>query len=182
AYGGAPLNIGKMAKSLGDAPHPVFGLAMAAAMGLEREYPQQMPVSEHLNPAGVALRDTIANACTNDIIAGGAGLSITAVADTINGTALLDDPSIQSVFADNSVETIPNVPNTPIYEWHAQDDVLIPVDAITSTMRRYCDAGVPVQSESVRSPDHLSAAVVGLPGVISFLTDRFAGLPPTSNC
>ncbi|ATI36547.1 lipase (plasmid) [Rhodococcus sp. H-CA8f] len=182
AFGGAPLNIGKMAKGLGDAPHPVFGLAMAAAMGLEREYPQQMPVSEHLNPEGVALRDSIANACTNDIIAGGAGRSIAAVADTINGTALLDDPSIQAVFADNSVEALTSVPNAPIYEWHANDDVLIPVDAITSTMRRYCDAGVPVQSESVWSPDHLSAAVVGLPGAISFLTDRFAGVTPTSNC
>ena len=145
-------------------------------------WPQQWDSNVSTRSRCPSVNTSIANSCTNDIIAGGAGRSIAAVADTINGTALLDDPSIQAVFADNSVEALPSVPNAPIYEWHANDDVLIPVDAITSTMRRYCDAGVPVQSESVWSPDHLSAAVVGLPGAISFLTDRFAGVTPTSNC
>lgn len=182
AFGGAPLNIGKMAQGLGGAPHPAFGLAMAAALGLEREYPEQMPVSAQLNEPGVALRDSIANACTNDILSNGAGRSIDSVTDAANGVALLDDPAVQDVFSDNSVEDIASVPNAPIYEWHAADDVLIPVDSITSTMRRYCDAGVAVRSEIVRSPDHLSAAVIGLPGAISFLADRFNGRPPTTNC
>ena len=43
-------------------------------------------------------------------------------------------------------------------------DVLIPVEAIDSTMARYCEAGVPVTSDVVSAPDHLSAAVIGLPG------------------
>lgn len=182
AFGGAPLNIGKMAEALGGNPHPVFGLAMAAALGLEREYPDMMPVSSQLNSNGIALRDSIANACTNDIIANGSGRSIADVTDTANGKALLDDPSIRAVFADNSVEEVPSVPNAPIYEWHAADDLLIPVDSITNTVKRYCASGVSVQSNIVSSPDHLSAAVIGLPGAISFLTDRFDGVEPTSTC
>lgn len=54
--------------------------------------------------------------------------------------------------ADNSVEDVSSVPNAPVYEWHSGTDVLIPVDAIDSTMARYCEAGVPVTfDESLRT-------------------------------
>ncbi|MET4614160.1 dienelactone hydrolase [Rhodococcus sp. PvR044] len=180
AYGGAPMNIDKMAKTLGEQRHPAFGLAMAAALGLEREYPDRMPITSQLNAAGQELRDRIANACTNEIMLYGAGRSIADVADPSVGRALLDSPPVQAVLAENSVEDVASVPNAPVYEWHSGTDVLIPVDSITKTMRRYCDAGVPVQSEVVSSPDHLSAAVIGLPGALRFLEDRFAGIAPTS--
>lgn len=68
----------------------------------------------------------------------------------------------------------------PLYtEWHSGTDVLIPVEAIDSTMARYCEAGVPVTSDEVSAPDHLSAAVIG---VLKFLDDRFAGIAPTTSC
>jgi Secretory lipase len=181
AYGGVPMNISDMATGLGESAHPAFGLAMAAALGLEREYPDRMPITSQLNRAGLELRDQLANACTNDILLHGAGRSMGDVTDTV-GSALLDSPNVQAVFDDNSVEKITSVPTAPVYEWHSPTDALIPVDAITTTMRRYCDAGVAVQSELVSSPDHLSAAVLGLPGALDFLEARFAGTEPTSNC
>ncbi|MDV6211829.1 lipase family protein [Rhodococcus erythropolis] len=76
--------------------------------------------------------------------------------------ALLDSADIAAVFADNSVEDVSSVPNAPVYEWHSGTDVLIPVEAIDSTMARYCEAWVPVTSDVVSAPDHLSAAVIGL--------------------
>ncbi|MFI5436099.1 lipase family protein [Rhodococcus baikonurensis] len=182
AFGGAPMNIDKMAKALGQQKHPAFGLAMAAALGLEREYPDRMPITSQLNSAGQQLRDQIANACTNEIMLYGAGRSLADVADPDVGMALLDSTSIQAVFADNSVEDVSSVPNAPVYEWHSGTDVLIPVEAIDSTMARYCEAGVPVTSDVVSAPDHLSAAVIGLPGALKFLDDRFAGIAPTTNC
>lgn len=182
AYGGVPMNISDMAKGLGESAHPAFGLAMAAALGLEREYPNRMPLTSQLNETGWQLRDQIANACTNEILLYGAGRSLGDVADPAIGSALLDSPTVQAVLADNSVEKVPSVPNAPVYEWHSPTDVLIPVDAITNTMRRYCAAGVTVQSELVPSPDHLSAAVIGLPGALGFLEARFAGAEPMSNC
>ncbi|MCZ9635190.1 lipase family protein [Rhodococcus sp. BH5] len=182
AYGGAPLNIGEMAKKLGDSPHPAFGLAMAAALGLEREYPDRMSISSQLNPQGRVLRDSIANACTNEILAAGAGKSINDVADAQLGKLLLDSPSVQEVLSINSVEKMSTVPSTPIYEWHAADDALIPVDAITRTLRHYCDSGVTVQSNIVQSPDHISAAILGLPGAVQFLMERFAGQSAITTC
>lgn len=49
-------------------------------------------------------------------------------------------------------------------------------------MARYCETGVPVTSDVVSAPDHLSAVVIGLPGALKFLDDRFAGIAPTTNC
>ena len=69
----------QMAKVLGNNPHPAFGLAMAAALGLEREYPDRFSLSEQLNTSGRAVRDAMANGCTNDILRVGAGRSASRV-------------------------------------------------------------------------------------------------------
>ena len=71
---------------------------------------------------------------------------------------------------------------TRIFEWHSPTDVLIPVDAIDNSTRRYCAAGTPVQTLLTPSPDHLSAALLGLPAALQWLNDRFAGLPAPSTC
>lgn len=179
AEGGVPMNIGKMAHALGTAPHPVFGLALAAAIGLEREYPDQLPIGEQLNGIGVAMRDAVANACTNQILATGAGHS---AGEISTHTGLLDSPAAEAVLADNSVENYPGVPTAPVFEWHSPTDALIPVDSIDATIRRYCRAGATVQSELFPSPDHLTTAVLGAPRAMDYLDARFRGEPAPSNC
>ncbi|MCL2534132.1 MAG: lipase family protein [Nocardiaceae bacterium] len=179
AEGGVPMNLGKMAHALGNAPHPVFGLALAAAIGLEREYPNQLPVSEQLNPQGIAMRDAVANACTNQILATGAGHS---AAEISTSTNLLDSPAADAVLADNSVEDYPGVPTAPVFEWHSPTDALIPVDSIDATIRRYCQAGATVESELFPSPDHLTTAVLGAPRALDYLDARFRGEPAPRNC
>ncbi|WP_240498077.1 lipase family protein [Williamsia sp. 1135] len=53
AYGGAPMNLIKMAEGLGyGKPHPAFGLAYAAAVGLSREYPNEIAMWDNLTPLG----------------------------------------------------------------------------------------------------------------------------------
>jgi hypothetical protein len=48
-------------------------------------------------------------------------------------------------------------------------------------MARYCADGVTVQH--VEAPgEHLSEVALGSPGALSFLADRFAGVPPTNTC
>lgn len=174
AQGGVPMNIQKMAEELGENPHPVFGLAFAAAIGLEREYPGLMPITDQLNPEGKAMRVEINDQCTNGIIRIGAGKSVSQVS---NSADMLRSPEVEAVMRDNSAEFYPGVPKAPIFEWHSPTDVLIPVDSILNANKRYCEAGVPVQVMETPSPDHLSAAVIGLPSALSYLTDRFAGKP-----
>lgn len=179
AAGGVPMNISKMAKVLGDNPHPAFGLAMAAAIGLEREYPDRFPLSSQLNAQGLSIRDKIANGCTNEIMAFGAGHSAPELASTMQMTS---DPGVWEIGDENSLELYPGVPTAPMYEWHATNDVLIPIDAIDNTIARYCGAGARVLSEKFLSPDHLTTAVFGLPAAIDYLDQRIRGLSAPSNC
>jgi hypothetical protein len=179
AQGGVPMNIGKMANALGQDPHPAFGLAFAAAMGLEREYPSELPLSNELNAAGRAMEVQLTNACTNDILLAGAGRSARQVTDSI---AMLTSPQAVSVMNANSVELYPGIPTAPIFEWHSPTDALIPVDSVLNTNARYCAAGATVESQLYPSPDHLTTAVLGLPDAFDYLQDRFDGKPAPSNC
>ncbi|GAA4489607.1 lipase family protein [Rhodococcus olei] len=179
AEGGVPMNLGKMASALGTNPHPAFGLAMAAALGLEREYPDRMNVTDQLNDNGRWLLSMIQNGCTNEIMFWGIGRAANQVT---NNPDFLDDPAAWQVMAENSLEMYPGVPNAPIFEWHSPTDTLVPVDSIDNTVRRYCDAGVAVQTLLTPSPDHLSAAVLGLPQSLDWLDARFRGDPAPSTC
>ncbi|OZF03434.1 MULTISPECIES: lipase family protein [Nocardiaceae] len=179
AAGGAPMNLERMARDLGFNPHPVFGLAFAAAIGLEREYPTRIPISEQLNPLGQQMAAQLQNACTNDIIAVGAGKSAMQVANSID---LIDSPEMVAAVNENSVELYPGVPKAPYFEWHSPTDALIPVSAIDNTVGRYCAAGVPVTEVLVPSNDHLTAAVLGLPQALEWIDARFNGVPAPSNC
>ncbi|QDC15540.1 lipase [Rhodococcus ruber] len=179
AMGGVPMNIRKMAEALGENPHPAFGLAFAAALGLEREYPERMRISADLTPAGVAMRDALADACTNDILARGAGGSLRQVSTNAH---LADDADAVAVAEENSLELYPGVPTVPVFEWHSPTDALVPVDSIDATLDRYCAAGAPVRRVETPSPDHMSAAVLGLPDAFEFLGERFDGAPVTGTC
>ncbi len=179
AIGGAPMNLVAMAEGLGLNPHPAFGLAMAAAIGLEREYPDRVPISTNLNDRGRALRDAMANSCTNDILAIGAGGS---ARDFVDSTSVFDMPGAWDVVEENSVELYDGAPATPIFEWHSPSDPLIPIQAIDNTARRWCGAGVPLQVVHVQAFDHLSAAAMGAPAVAAWLEGRVRGEPAPSNC
>ncbi|WP_278262568.1 lipase family protein [Nocardia sp. AG03] len=179
AMGGVPMNLVSMLEGLGFGAHPVFGLALAAGIGLEREYPDRFPISDQMNARGLAARAAIANACTNDILSTGAGHGILDFAAT---TSLVDDPRARAVVEENSLELYDGAPTMPVFEWHSPIDGLIPVDAITDTTRRWCAAGTPVVTQSTPTPDHLTAAVLGLPAAVSWLDARLRGEAAPSTC
>ncbi|WP_406281742.1 lipase family protein [Nocardia sp. NBC_00881] len=179
AVGGVPMNLVKMLETLGLNSHPVFGLALAAGLGLEREYPDRFPLSEQLNDRGLAARTQIANSCTNDILAAGAGRGALDFAKT---TSMINDDTARAVVEENSLELYDGVPKTPVFEWHSPIDGLIPIDSVVNTDKRWCAAGATVQTEQIPVPDHLTAAVVGIPAALSWLDARFRGEPPPNNC
>ncbi|CRK51568.1 Lipase [Rhodococcus sp. RD6.2] len=178
AQGGVPADLSQMAAGLGGGPHPLFGLAFAATLGLEREYAGRMEVSPFLTPAGTALRDRIANACSEQIIADGAGHSTNEVAQYPDRVLA---PPMRAVFDENSLLNYPGAPSVPVFAWHGADDVLAPVGATAATMRNWCARGTPVQLD-VLPGDHGPAAIEGIPGAFGFLNARFAGAATPSNC
>ncbi|MGN2635762.1 lipase family protein [Nocardia takedensis] len=179
AYGGVPMNLVRMIEGVGTNPHPAFGLVFAAGIGLEREYPDRFPVSDSMNSRGLAARDSVANGCTNDILAAGAGRG---VMDFASSMSMVDDPQARAVVEENSLELFDGIPNMPIYEWHSPTDPLIPVDSIVNTNRRYCAAGVTLQADLAPTPEHMTTAVLGLPFALAWLDARFQNHPAPTNC
>ncbi|WP_433716469.1 lipase family protein [Nocardia sp. CA-084685] len=179
AIGGAPMNLEKMAEAVGMETHPAFGLAMAAAIGLEREYPQRMPVSAYLNERGLAIRDAMANSCTNQILVTGVGGSAREFLASSPTRAL---PEARAVLRENSLEFFAGLPEIPVFEWHSPTDPLIPIDAIDNVDARWCAAGVRLQTLQVPALEHLSAAVVGAPETLSWLNARILGEPAPASC
>ncbi|MFC9440890.1 lipase family protein [Nocardia sp. NPDC057030] len=179
AEGGVPMNLQTMGWAIGHNQHPAFGLAFAAVLGLEREYPDRLPITDALSQRGLAAARDIANSCTNDLIARGAGHAFD---DYAKDNVMAHDPKAWEVADENSVELYDGVPEAPIFEWHSPQDTLIPLDAITNTVNRYCRAGVRVESELFPSPDHLTTAVVGFPSMLNWLDGRYSGKPAPSNC
>ncbi|MEV2225042.1 lipase family protein [Nocardia vinacea] len=179
AIGGAPMNMEIMAEAVGMETHPAFGLAMAAAIGLEREYPQRMPVSAYLNKRGLAVRDAMANSCTNQILVTGVGGSAREYLASTPTAAL---PEARTVLRENSLEFYGAVPEIPVFEWHSPTDPLIPIEAIDHVDSRWCAAGVRLQTLQVPAFEHLSAAVIGAPGVLPWLNARILGEPAPATC
>ncbi|MFD0363501.1 lipase family protein [Nocardia sp. GCM10030253] len=177
AVGGVPVNIGKLARDIGDQPSPLFGLGFAAAVGLEREYPSELAMERYLNPAGFALRSQIANACTSEIISAGANKSV----DDVFTSSLDADPITVRIVHENSLETFAGVPRAPLYQWHGAADEVSPQLA-QEVAGRYCHSGTPVLFELIHGADHGSAIAPGAARAYGYLADRFAGIPAPSNC
>ncbi|MCM6776352.1 lipase family protein [Nocardia sp. CDC159] len=178
AMGGVPVNIGKLALDVGGAPNPLFGLGFAAAVGLEREYPSVMSLDDKLNPAGIELRNRIANSCTNEIINAAANRSFT---DYFHGGVRdVTDDQIH-VLHENSTEIYPGVPRAPVYQWAGGNDEVNPWLA-RDVAGRYCAAGDPVLFEIIPGADHGTAIAPGAARAFGYLGDRFANLPAPSNC
>ncbi|MFI9414930.1 lipase family protein [Nocardia gamkensis] len=191
AIGGVPMNLVTMAEALGLDPHPSFGLAMAAAIGLEREYPDRLPISSYLTPRGREVADAMANSCSNEILTAGINGS---AREYVTDTSIFDSRAARSVVEENSLELYGGVPDTPIFEWHSPDDRQIPVEAVESTVRRWCAAGVRVQTlrvpaieqlpeaEPLSGAEHLTTAVLGAPAAMLWLGARVSGEPAPSDC
>ncbi|MFC4125892.1 lipase family protein [Nocardia rhizosphaerae] len=179
AAGGVPMNMVTMLEALNYRSHPAFGLVLAAGIGLEREYPDRFPISESMNSRGLAARAAVADGCTNEILAAGAGHS---VRDFAASMSLVADPAARAVVEENSLELFDGIPTMPIFEWHSPSDPLIPIAAIDNVNRRYCAAGVRLFSHHTFSPEHLSAAVLGIPAALGWIDARFRGDPAPSTC
>ncbi|WAC56255.1 lipase family protein [Gordonia sp. SL306] len=166
--GGTPMNIESIARSLGGTPNPLFGLGFAAAMGLEREYPQQLPLSTQLNAQGRGLAARIRNACTQQIIDAGANKR---VADVVPGGQFAETRAGLGALRQNSVQDYPGAPPMPVLLYQGSGDQLTPtstVEAVAATWRR---RGTPVQTVAIPG-DHGSTIVTGIPIAIGFLNAR----------
>ncbi|MFD3510149.1 lipase family protein [Nocardia sp. NPDC058666] len=179
AAGGIPADLEQMALGIGFGHHPGFGLAWAAAMGLEREYPQRLPISEQLNSEGLWYRDFTADECRRFLLFHGIVRSAEQLAAT---KSLMDNPEARAVLRENSLRHYPGIPETPTMLWQGVFDGLTPYDAVADVAARYCEAGAPITFSRYQIAEHMTTAVAGLPEAWNFIEARFRNEPAPTRC
>lgn len=177
--GGIPADLEQMAQGLGFNPHPGFGLAFAAAIGLEREYPEQLPISSQLNATGLWLREWMSNECRRFLLFHGAFRSAGQLAAS---TSLMASSGAHQVLRDNSLRYFDGVPTAPLYLWHGTLDGLTPFDSVAETAHRYCAAGARLTFVPYEISEHMTTAVVGFPDAYEYVAARFRGEPAPTRC
>ncbi|WP_246124606.1 lipase family protein [Nocardia bhagyanarayanae] len=177
--GGIPADLEQMALGLGFEPHPGFGLAFAAAMGLEREYPDRLPISDQLNPNGLWFREFTHDACRRFLLFHGAFRSAEQMAAS---KSLMDSPEAREVLYENSLRHFDGVPAVPTYLWQGRYDTLTPFDSLAETADRYCKAGAPVTLVPYDIAEHMTAAVAGFADAWNYVEARFRGDPVPTSC
>lgn len=179
AQGGVPTDMTTMARMIGNLPHPAFGLAFAAAVGMAREYPESIRLEDKLTPHGWALFERMRGRCTATLLTGGAFQSVPMV---LEGGDLMAEEGLMRALAENSVRLDPRVPQVPVFMWHSRTDPLVPFWDAEETAQRYCRAGVPLTWEPGLAPEHLLGAVEKLPAAMNWLQQRLDGVPAGRAC
>lgn len=179
AQGGIPTDMTTMARMIGNAPHPAFGLAFAAAVGMAREYPDEVRLEERLTPTGWDLYHSMRGRCTAMLLTLGAFRSVPMV---LEGGDLMAEEGLLRAFAENSVALSPDVPRVPVFMWHSRTDPLVPYWDAEATAKRYCREGTPIVWEPGLAPEHLLGAVEKLPAALDWLQQRFDGVPAPRAC
>ncbi len=177
--GGLPADLEQMAEVIGDEPHPGFGLGFAAAIGLEREYPERFRMSPELNPEGQRLRDFMSNECRRSILFHGA---FRGAAQLTRSQGWLRNSEAREVLRENSIRYFDGVPSIPVYMWHGKLDPLTPYDGVAEIAQRYCASGSPLTFVTYDVAEHLIPAALGFNDAYDYLADRFRGIPARSTC
>ena len=83
---------------------------------------------------------------------------------------LFENPTFHQIGARNSLAILRRAQRgNRSSKWHSPADVLIPSTRSPSTTRR-CKAGTKVTTMLTPSPEHMSAAVIGVPATMEFLS------------
>lgn len=179
AQGGVPTDMTTMARMIGNEPHPAFGLAFAAAIGMAREYPEEIRLEEKLTPQGWSLFEQLRGRCTATLLTRGAFWSVPMV---LEGGDLMAEEGLMRAFAENSIRLSHDVPRVPVFMWHSGTDPLVPFWDAEDTAARYCREGAALTWEPGVAPEHLLGAVEKLPAALDWLQQRFDGMPAGAAC
>jgi hypothetical protein len=156
-----------------------FGGAIPMGInGFLRSYPG-LDILHYLNESGQALVAAAAGDCISDAVPRSPFLRMAQIEAVPHA---LDQPPLVAMLRENSPLHMKGIPRVPIYHYHATLDELAPVKPARALLRRFCAAGVVVESRETLLGEHLTEAGRGAPGALQFLARRFAGEAPRNTC
>ncbi|MPZ81535.1 MAG: lipase [Actinophytocola sp.] len=174
ATGGVPADLAAVARF--NDGNVGFSLVLGAAVGYAAAYPD-VPFEQILNDTGRATVPRVAQACTVELatIAPFRHLN-----DFVTVPDPLADPRWQARLTENRAGT--RAPAAPVYLYHGTADELIPLAVGRRLRTQWCDLGASVRWQEIPLAEHILGVSVGGPAAMTWLGDRFAGRPVTSNC
>ncbi|KAM0754629.1 LIP-domain-containing protein [Meredithblackwellia eburnea MCA 4105] len=184
AYGGTPANLSLTLEYIDGG---VFsGFAFAAVAGLIYAYPDLLDYFNQVaTPAGQSAIAYARSHCESSLTW---GLSQSLLKDTTYtsaGSSLLRQPQVSSVLAQNFIGGVASeTPSVPVYIYHSVYDEIIPIAGADAMVDSFCKNGIKslVYQRDIGPSEHASLEVLGVPGAISFIADRFSGKAANVGC
>jgi acetyl esterase/lipase len=174
AAGGIPVNLEHVARNLDGGPGS--GLLLAAAVGLNRAYPQ-LRLDRILNDAGKKAAAAIASECVGQLAS---TYAFKHIADYARVPDPLGLPAVRAVMAANLLGR--RTPSQPMHIYEATNDELIPLKDVQELAANYCRHGLAVEYREYPAGEHLFVAGSAAYDALSWLAGRFAGGAAPTTC
>jgi Secretory lipase len=175
AMGGTPADPTAVARSLDGGPFA--GFEAAATASIITEYPAETDYQAIINAQGRADLQNALGKCVNQLLL---DFPFHKLASDATVPDPLDFPPVAAVLKADTMGG--SAPDTPVYDYHADTDEVVPVSQDDTLTHNWCALGATVQVDRDLIGEHVEESLARQGSVLAFLTDRFAGTPATSNC
>ncbi|GAB3675808.1 lipase family protein [Salinisphaera aquimarina] len=181
AAGGPPADLASTAEHIDGGLFA--GLYFAAVIGLSRAY-DTIDTDALLNDKGRRMFADLDQSCVGQELAWVkdpllSGYTFDSMHEYTTVDDLLSVPAVQRVTRENRLGQ--RGFDAPLLYYHAFFDQLTPRKDARALARTYCDKGIPVRFDYAFG-EHISAALTHASTAVAYLADRFAGIPPPSDC
>jgi hypothetical protein len=183
AAGGIPADFFKTAAYLDD--NLGFAFLGATTLGLNNQYPGQVPINLLTTPEGKVALNRLSKECVFEALFEFQNRSMGEyTVPNEDGTpatlqSLLDVGSVHDVLALQQLGNT-KVP-VPLYQYHGLADEFIPLEQDIALKKAYCAKFSNVTFDLYPS-EHIVTQFQAAPTVLNWLTDRFAGKAATGTC
>ncbi|MFD0684454.1 lipase family protein [Actinomadura fibrosa] len=174
AMGGTPADPEAVARFLDGG---VFsGFEAAAAASLAAEYPE-MNIDPLMNEEGRKALQDAKGKCLTDLLI---QFPFKRLAQFSTVPDPLAVPRVQAVLKTNTMGAA--APTTPIFNYHANTDEIVPVGQDDQLVKNWCAKGATVQTVRDAIGEHAAEMLLRNNDTLAFLSDRYAGKPAVNTC
>jgi hypothetical protein len=152
------------------------GFEFAAAYGIAAEFPEA-GIAGLLNSRGQQDFASIKGTCELNILP---AFLFRELSQDTTAADPLGVPSVAAVLRENTLGKA--APATPVYDYHADTDEIVPVGQDDTLAKDWCARGGTVQKVRDLLGEHVEEVAARAVSVEVFLASRFAGKDPATTC
>jgi Secretory lipase len=182
AEGGIPVDYAHNLTYINGSPD-WSGVLPATLVALARAF--RLNLTPYLSPYGEKLAAQVQSACIGSFEGAYPGLTIQQLVKKKYSDVFSVRPLVE-IINQLIMGNEPGNPTGPLFlavgNADGTGDGIMVVADVEALAHEYCGQGVPVQLAVYQGDDHQEAAVQFEPAAVTFLEERFAGVPFTSGC